>query len=149
MAVEKRQPKAFLACYLVLIRNGRILLSRRANTGFHDGEYSMIAGHLEDEETVFDAMVREAREEAGLALEPRELKVVHILHRQDIDREYVDFFVSSDTVEEPQNLEPGKCAGFEWFDMRKLPKSVIPYVRQAIDCIGKGKMYSECKVSPP
>jgi 8-oxo-dGTP pyrophosphatase MutT (NUDIX family) len=144
---NKRRPKAFLACYLVLIREGKILLSRRANTGFQDGKYSMVAGHLEDRETVWDAIVREAEEEAGLTLDPKGLRIVHVSHRQDIDREYVDFYVMSDTKEEPRNLEPEKCDDLGWFDVKNPPKNVIPYVRAAIDCINRKEFYSESIIS--
>lgn len=140
---NKRQPSAFLACYLVLIRNGRILLARRANTGFQDGKYSMVSGHLEGGETVSEAMVREAKEEAGLSLDPKGLRIVHISHRQDVDREYVDFFLASDTREEPRNLEPDKCDELGWFGVESLPNNTIPYVKIVIERIGKGEFYSE------
>jgi len=140
---DKRQPKAFLACYLILIRNGEILLSKRVNTGFNDGKYSMVAGHFEGNESVWDALKREAKEEAGLILGQKGLRLIHIMHRLDVDREYVDFYVLSDTQEEPRNLEPNKCASLDWFDMEKLPDNVIPYVRNAIESIRKGEFYSE------
>lgn len=143
MTGAKRQPKAFLACYLVLIRRGKVLLSRRFNTGHLDGNYSMIAGHLEGRETVYEAMVREAKEEGGLALDPKRLKVVHIMHRLDFDREYIDFFVKSDTLEEPKNMEPQKCDRLDWFPLEELPENMVPYVLQAIEEIGKGEFYSE------
>ena len=147
MAGDKRQPRAFLACYLVLIRDGKILLSKRGRTGYQDGKYSMVAGHVEDGETVWEALVRESREEAGLELDPRGLRMIHVLHRQDLDREYVDFFISSDTREEPRNLEPEKCAGLEWFGLNELPEAVIPYVRFAIGKIENRESYSEYKVA--
>lgn len=46
--------------YLILIRNGSILFLRRFNTGWEDGNYSLITGHLDGQETVTQAMVREA-----------------------------------------------------------------------------------------
>lgn len=143
---SRRQPRAFLAVYLVLVRDGKILLSKRVNTGFHDGSYSMVAGHVEDKETVWDALVREAREEAGLTLDPKGLRVIHVSHRQDISREYVDFFIASDTKEEPRNLEPEKCGGLEWFDTKNLPANVIPYLKSVVDRINKREPYSEYKV---
>jgi 8-oxo-dGTP pyrophosphatase MutT (NUDIX family) len=142
---DKRKPKAFLACYLVLIRNGKILLSKRANTGYQDGKYSMVAGHFEGGETVWEALIREVKEESGISLDPKGLKVVHIMHRLDIDREYVDFYVLSDTTEEPRNLEPEKCDGLAWFNRGKLPSNTIPYVRQAVESINREEFYSEFK----
>ena len=78
----------------MLIKNNSILLLRRLNTGFEDGNYSMIAGHLNGNETVKQAMGREAKEEAGIKLSVNDMKIAHIMHRNTSDREYVDFFLS-------------------------------------------------------
>jgi len=44
------------AAYLVLRDGHNILLLRRFNTGYEDGKYSMIAGHVEDGETFSTAL---------------------------------------------------------------------------------------------
>jgi len=61
----KIRPKVVPTAYLVLIARDKILLSRRYNTGFLDGYYGFPAGHLkDDEETLSQTVIREAREEA-------------------------------------------------------------------------------------
>ena len=53
---EPRLPSMFVAVYLLLIRDGQILLLRRYNTGYEDGNYGVIAGHVERDERVTTAL---------------------------------------------------------------------------------------------
>ncbi len=52
--------------HLLFFRGNQILLARRLNTGYRDGEYSVPAGHLDGNETVIAAGIREAKEEIGV-----------------------------------------------------------------------------------
>ena len=64
----KERFKLIPTSHLILIKDNKILLSRRFNTGYEDGKYSVVAGHLDGNETFIQAMVGEAREEAGIAI---------------------------------------------------------------------------------
>ncbi|HSR21480.1 MAG TPA: NUDIX domain-containing protein, partial [Anaerolineales bacterium] len=78
--------------HLLFVRGDQILLSRRKDTGYRDGEYSVPAGHLDGGETVLAAGIREAQEEVGVQLEPAQLEFVGVMHRLE-DDERVDFFL--------------------------------------------------------
>jgi mutator protein MutT len=139
-----RIPHTFTASYILFINDGQVLLSRRFQTGFEDGKYSVPAGHVESGETYTAALVREVKEEVGVALKEHDLHVSHIMHRKTPEREYVDaYFIVSDWTGIPQNLEPGKCDDLSWFSVDNLPENTIPYVRQAIENSLKSIPYSE------
>ncbi len=129
--------------HLVLVRNGRTLLLRRFDTGWQDGNYSVIAGHMDGAETARTAMVREAREEAGIDIAEADLRFVHLVHRLS-DSERMSLFFTIDRWHgDPVNREPDKCDDLAWFAEDDLPANMVGYVRQALDLIRAGIIYSE------
>ena len=126
------------AVHLFLMRGDEVLLLRRHNTGYEDGNYSVIAGHLDGGEEVKRAMLREAREEAGIEIDADDLEVVHVMHRRSND-ERVDFFLKATRWRgEPVNLEPHKCDELRWRPVDDLPANTISYVRRAIENVRHG-----------
>ncbi|MGA2820320.1 MAG: NUDIX domain-containing protein [Anaerolineales bacterium] len=133
--------KLISAVHLFLIREGRILLLRRLNTGWGDGLLSVVAGHLEGGEEVKAAAVREAWEEVGIEVEADRLQVVGVMHRREGD-ERIDFFLTAETWKgEACNREPQRCSELKWAELANLPMDLIPYVRQAVDNYGRGIWY--------
>ena len=121
-----------VSVHLLLVRDGKILMLRRYNTGYQDGNYSVVAGHIDGGEELKAAMIREAREEAGIELSPYDLTVVGVIHDM-IKDEYVHFFLHTSRYSgEVVNMEPDKCDDLSWFDIDDLPDNTIPYVRRAI-----------------
>lgn len=133
--------KLVSAVHVLLIREGRLLLLRRYNTGYEDGKYSVIAGHLDGNETVVAAAVREAREEAGIELDPGQVRVAAVMHRKSTDERIDWFVVASQWAGKVRIREPEKCDEMSWFTLNDLPDSVIPYVRRAIGNILHGQWY--------
>ena len=134
------------AVYLVLLEGERVLLLRRANTGFEDGNYSLIAGHVEPGESAVAAMIREAREEAGITLTQDDLRFAHTQHRRSAaGRIYFDlYFIAQRWLGEPTNVEPSKCDDMGWFAQSDLPQNVTPFVRVVLDDhLPRGSAYSE------
>ncbi len=132
------------AVYLILIKDGKTLFSRRFNTGWMDGKYSLIAGHLDGNEKVSDAMIREAMEEAGIKVEKEDLKPVKVLHRNSKEREYIDFFFTTEKWEgEPFIREPNKCDDMRWFPLTSLPENTLPHVKNVIENYDDGVPFIE------
>lgn len=136
--------KIIASVYLVLERDEKKLLIRRFRTGFEDGKYALAAGHVDGNETMREALVREVREEIGIELTVDELELVHTMHRFCGDHERVDlFFKTRDWEGEPCNMEPEKCDDVHWFPNDALPENLVQYVRVALGHIDAGVQYSE------
>jgi 8-oxo-dGTP diphosphatase len=137
------------AVHLILIREDNVLLLRRFNTGYEDGNYSVPAGHLDGNEPASAAMVREVREETGIIIDSHDLRVVHVMHRNIsgdhfTPEERVDFFLSADRwCGMPLIMEPGKCDELAWYPVDNLPCNLVPYVRAALNAYFSGQYYSE------
>jgi ADP-ribose pyrophosphatase YjhB (NUDIX family) len=129
--------------HMFFILGGRILLSRRYQTGYMDGHFSVPAGHLDGHETVRMAGVREASEEIGVHVDPEEMEFAGVFHRRE-DDERVDFFIHvKKWAGQPVNSEPDKCDRLFWAKMDALPENTIPYIRKAIENFRMGIPFEE------
>jgi ADP-ribose pyrophosphatase len=122
-----------VAVHLLLLRDDKILLLRRFNTGYEDGNYSIVAGHSDGNEDVKSAMIREAREEAGIEITPNNIKFASVMHRRSDDERIDFFFIAESWHGEITNMEPQKCDDLSWFEIDNLPNNIIPYVKRAIE----------------
>ena len=138
--------RAVVAVHLLLLRGEEVLLLRRANTGYEDGNFSVIAGHLDGNETASQAIVREAVEEAGIIVAPADLRFVHVMHRKEAAAadERIDlFFAATRWQGAPEIREPGKCSELRWAALDALPANMVPYVRAALEHYGQHRAYAE------
>ncbi|MFA5714963.1 MAG: NUDIX domain-containing protein [Candidatus Paceibacterota bacterium] len=136
--------KIIPSVYLIIIKNGKILLSRRFQTGFEDGNYSLVAGHADGEETMREALSREVLEEIAININPLNFNHVLTMHRWCGDHERIDLFFSVDEWEgEIKNMEPNKCDDLSWFSINQLPQNIIPYIKKAIESYSNGIKYCE------
>jgi 8-oxo-dGTP diphosphatase len=129
--------------HLFLRSEDKILLLKRQNTGYQDGNYSVIAGHLEQNETISKAMIREAEEEANILIKPNDLQLVHVMHHKSNNDRIAIFFTAHSWQREILNMEPEKCAELAWYVINILPMNVVPYVKFAIESYQKEILYSE------
>ena len=140
----KKYDGTLVATYLILERDGKILLLRRHNTGWHDGDYSLIAGHVNLNEPAIQTIIREAKEEAGIIIQKKDLEFVHVAHRDRTpdNNEYIDFYFKTKRWQGKLKKGPS-CDQLAWFSPNNLPKNVIPVVRNILKSIQSGSYYSE------
>ena len=131
-----------VAVHLLLLKDNQILLQRRAGTGYEDGNYSVIAGHIDGGEDVFSAMRREAKEEGGIDIALDNLQVVQVMHRKKEDERIDYFFACKQWDGEVRIAEPDKCDEIRWTDIDVLPKNTVDYIAEAIKNYQDGIMFS-------
>jgi 8-oxo-dGTP diphosphatase len=130
--------------------DGALLMIRRFDTGYEDGNFSVIAGHIEAGESAREAMRREAKEEAGIDIDVEDLEFVHLMHRYADDGPMrLDlFFRCTRWAGEVTNAEPHKCDLIDWFPRDQLPTNTVPYIRAAVSAVNEGQPFTESGWGP-
>jgi len=153
MTTSKERFKLIPAVYLVLRRGNEVLLHQRSHSAsYQAGMYGLVAGHLDGDELATAAMAREALEEAGVTIDPAQLKLVHVGHRlcrDQVGQERLDLFFEAHKWQgEVINKEPHKCEDLSWHPIDNLPKNTIPFVKNVLHDIEQGITYSEYETEP-
>lgn len=126
-----------LAINLVVCKENKVLLMRRYNTGWNDGMYALMGGHVEDNENIFDAAIREAKEELGINVKIEDLTP---LFSMQVNPDHVYFYFGCKKFEnEPQIMEPNQCDDIQYFETTNLPNNLIEADKKALEEIFKNK----------
>lgn len=132
------------AAYVVLRRSrgGRdeVLLQRRVGTGYMDGRWAVLAGHVEPGESVHEAAVREAEEECGVVVEPAALRPLTALHRFErrgpqVEQRVDAFFEVTSWNGDPRLREANRASAMGWHPLRDLPVPLVPHERLVLDLL--------------
>jgi 8-oxo-dGTP diphosphatase len=131
------------AVFLVLIKDGKVLMVRRQNSGWSDGDYDLVAGHVDGNEYLATALARETEEEIGITFDTKQAKLVHLSHFIG-DKEYLNAAFRVDEWQgEPRIMEPHKHSDLRWFPLSDLPENITPATKAILSSYAKGEMYSE------
>lgn len=74
------------------MKNGEVLLLKRKSKEFGDERYGFVGGHVEKNEDIKRAIIREVKEEINIEIEEKDLKYRNVLNRKvDKEIQYIDF----------------------------------------------------------
>jgi 8-oxo-dGTP diphosphatase len=141
--VNSQRHRVAAAVYGVLLDGDRLLLIRRAGTGYRDGQVSVPAGHLDGGEDAVSGMLRELREEVVVDADRASCRLAVVMHRapeDPQDSEYLDlFFTIGSWTGTPSIGEPDKCSELIWADRAALPADIVDYVGVGLQAIVDGE----------
>ncbi|MFZ3491831.1 NUDIX domain-containing protein, partial [Streptomyces sp. 5.8] len=125
---------------------GRVLLGlRHPGVRYAGNTWHYLAGKCE-RESALSCLVREAREEAGLVIDPADVELRHVVHVIDTPggQPLMQLVFQARRWEGiPEVREIDKCLAWQWWDPADLPKQIIPYTRAAIEGIAAGRAYTD------
>jgi 8-oxo-dGTP diphosphatase len=120
---------------LLLMRNGRILLRERANTGYGDGAYEPPSGELAGRETIVETAIRVASV-AGIAVGGENVSLAHVMHDVSGGGRIAFFLSVSGWTGQPAS--PDVC----WFPVGDLPTNMLDRARVALRNYADGMRFS-------
>ena len=125
----------------------QVLLLQRSYTGYMDGMWDFAgSGHVDENETAMQAVVRECKEEVGITVNLEDICFAHLSHQVGLNGilTYYDiYFIVKQFQNEPYIAEPQKCSGLEWFDIDNLPCDMIKKRKRALMSYFESDFYTE------
>ncbi|MFE2071489.1 NUDIX hydrolase [Streptomyces misionensis] len=146
--VPSRRAELHIVGVHLLLRDDdeRILLGlRHPDSAYGGGRWHMPAGHCERESAVA-CLVREAREEANLVIDPAQVEFVHLVHHAGPDdaRPRLQLFFQAHAWSGTSEVrEPDRCLEWRWWAPESCPAELVPYTRTAIADILAGRTYAQ------
>ncbi|MFD6916889.1 NUDIX domain-containing protein [Streptomyces virginiae] len=123
--------------HLILRRDGErgpeVLLSRRAGPVYASGLWHLPSGHLDPDEDMVKAVIREALEETGVLIQAEDVTAaVTVHHRPPVgSRSRIGvFFEVRRWSGQPRIMESDRCDGMDWYP---LPDPMVAYCRAGLD----------------
>jgi 8-oxo-dGTP diphosphatase len=138
-----------LAVHVFLVQQGKILLMRRAGSGYADGQLGLPAGHVDLGETPTACAVREVAEELGVTLDPAGLRPGGTMFRNSQEPRVDIFFTATTWDGTPGIREPLKCTELVWVAPDALPDDALKFVQQAWFDAQAGRILREYGFASP
>lgn len=140
------EKEKFLSSIYLIIKNseGKILLQRRQGTKLWPGFLALPAGHVDEGEDVYEAAIREAREELSITITKDDIIDTFAVNRKNKSLPpYFDVYFELKSYQGEISInEPEKCSELVWADINDMPEDMIDFEATAIKNNIKGIKFS-------
>ncbi len=125
--------KLYCTVHLFLIKDGKVLVEKRQNRSYCNGQYDVIAGHITGGQDVYDEMIKIAKKEVNIDIKRENLKPVQVLHHNGTGSEYIHYFFMTDKYEGViNNNQPNICEYLAWEEFKYPVNNMMEYINEAI-----------------
>lgn len=123
------------AVHMLIMDNNKILLQKRKGSKLWPGYYALPAGHIDEGENQYDALIREAKEELDIEIDLKDITNSYVVLRRnffEIDGKklepYIDYYFEISKYKgTPKIVEFNKCDELIWASIEELPEPFINY----------------------
>jgi len=124
---------------VMVFKDGNILLGKRIKShGLNT--YSMPGGHLEYMESFEECARREVMEETGIHIKNVRFNIVANEVHPNKHLTHIGLIADWEGGE-VENLEPHKCAGWDWYGLQNLPEPLFSMTKLGIENLNSKIMY--------
>lgn len=140
----------FLSAIYMIIKNekGEILFQRRCGSKLWPDFLGLPAGHVDKGEDVYQALVREAREELNIDINSKDIEDTFVVNRinKNLKPYYDIYFVIKNYKGIIKINEPNKCQELKWVLLDNMPEDVIEFEKIALDNYEKKIKFSSIRI---
>ncbi|MDD5337377.1 MAG: NUDIX hydrolase [Candidatus ainarchaeum sp.] len=122
-----------LAADAVILKDGEVLLVKRGTEPFK-GMWAIPGGRIEDNETLEQCCVREAKEETGLDIKVERLVGMYSIPSRD-PRKVIAAAYLCTVLGGSLNPMPGEIEKAEWFPLDKVPELASDHGKMLKDAL--------------
>ena len=124
-----------IAVHMLIMDNNKVLLQKRKGSKLWPGYYALPAGHINEGENQYDALIREAKEELDIEIDLKNIINSYVVLRRiffEIDGKklepYIDYYFEISKYKgTPKIVEFNKCEELIWSSIEELPEPFINY----------------------
>jgi len=128
----------------VMVRNAKgefLLGQRQKHSNNEPGKWCFPGGTLEFGEKLFDCVKREAKEEAGIDVQPlRIVKVIDHIISGEKQHWFNPIVEAKLLVGKPIVAEPDKIAQWQWFSLDNVPENLTINMVEFFNQLKEGKI---------
>lgn len=130
----------------LIVKNGKILMVKEAKKKCY-GQWNFPAGHVEENELITDAAIREAFEETGCRVKLTGVLPISTVYLKENETAIIVKF-TADIIEENIKFDTKEILDVQWLDLEKVKNMTVEELRGYDTALNDIKSFEEKKIYP-